>query len=328
MNPKVFLLLFILLTGCVQKGLVENDETQVQPQPAKTSTPAITTVPRPATELKLSWKFKTGGDVYGVGVTSNAEHVAVGSWDNHVYLLNRSGQLLWKFKTKGSVEDVAISENYVAATGYIIREGTLYLFSISGELLWNKTFDDHLKGVDVSAQGVVVGSGDGSIYFFYINGTKAWEYRTEKSAWGVWDAALSKEHIFAGGDDGSLYLLSLDGKLIWKKNLGKESYIYGVGISEDGEYAAAVSQDRNVYLFKNRELLWKRSTGFSNYGAAISEYTAVGSWDRHLYVFDRNGSMVWKYNIDSNVNRVAFSPDGGYLAVASSDGCAYLFEIG
>ncbi|MBI5253788.1 MAG: WD40 repeat domain-containing protein [Euryarchaeota archaeon] len=270
MNPKVFLLIFVLLTGCVQKA-------QVQPQPAKTSTPAITAVPRPAIELKLSWKYKTDGDIYGVGVTSNAEHIAVGSWDNHIYLLNRSGQLLW-----------------------------------------NKTFDNHLKGVDVGVQGVVVGSGDGSIYFFHINGTKAWEYRTEKSAWGVWDAALSKEHIFAGGDDGSLYLLSLDGTLIWTKNSGRESYIYGV----------AISQDKRAYFFRNRELFWERSTGFSNYGVAISRYTAVGSWDRHLYVFDRNGNLVWKYDIDGNVNRVAFSPDGSYLAAASSDGCAYLFEIG
>lgn len=340
MSFKVFLLLLIALSlGCIQaqeslgNEQLKNETQKVPPQtsPVQSAKPSLivpAAPPRPTIEPKLLWKYKTGDDAYSVGVSSNADYVAIGSWDGYVYLLNRSGQLFWKFKMKGSTEDVAISENYVAATSYLIREGTLYLFSISGELLWSKTFSSHLKGVDVGAQGVLVGSGDGSIYLFYRNGTKAWEYKTENSAWGVWDVAFSKGSVVAGGDDASLYLLGMDGKLIWKKNLSRESHIYGVAISEDGEYSAAVSEDKNVYFFKNGELLWKRGTGFSNYGVAISKYIAAGSWDGYFYLFDRSGNLLWKYNIGSYVNRVAFSPEGSYLAAASSDGYAYFFEIG
>lgn len=331
--------------GCIQAQVKSLDgtglknETQKVPPQTSLAQPAPLVQPanpppafpaplQPAIEPKLLWKYKTGGDVYGVGVASKAEHIVVGSWDGYVYLLNRSGNLIWKFEMKGGVGDVAVSKEHVAATSYLVQEGTLYLFSTTGEVLWNKTFPNHLKGVDVGSWGVAVGSGDGGVYMFHANGTGAWEYRTEKSAWGVWDVALSKEHIFAGGDDGNLYLLSADGKLIWKKNLGRESYVYGVAISEDGEYSIAVSQDKNVYFFKNGELLWKRGTGFSNYGAAISKYAAAGSWDGHLYLFDRGGNLLWKGSIGSNVNRVAFSPEGSYLAAASSDGYAYFFEIG
>ncbi len=339
MSFKVFLLLFIALSlGCIQaqeslgSGQLKNETQKVPPQTSsvQSAKPSLI-VPaaplQPTIEPKLLWKYKTGGDAYSVGVSSNADYVAIGSWDGYVYLLNRSGQLFWKYNI-GSVGDVAISEEHVAAASYLIQEGTLYLFSIPGELLWTKTFPNHLKGVDVSSRKVVAGSGDGSVYMFHANGTRAWEYRTEKSAWGVWDVAFSKGSVVAGGDDASLYLLGMDGKLIWKKNLSRESHIYGVAISEDGEYSAAVSQDKNVYFFKNGELLWKRGTGFSNYGIAISKYIAAGSWDGYFYLFDRSGNLLWKYNIGSNVNRVAFSPEGSYLAAASSDGYAYFFEMG
>jgi WD40 repeat protein len=274
--------------------------------------------------------------MYGVGLSSGAETVVGTSQDWNLYVLSRNKKLKWKFATRGGARDAAVSSsgNYIVAGSYLSPTGYVYLFHGNGTLIWEKTFNAKVQGVDIQEyqRRVGVALGNGKVVILDLEGNHITTVNTQKSAWGAWDVAFDSAGRFAiGADDHTAYLAGSNGGVKWKKDLGRKAYIYGVGISYDGNTIAAVTQDLQVVLFNgNGGVLGRFSTGFSNYGAAVSSagsYTAVGSWDGYLYILDREGKEVWKYNVGDNVNRVAFSPDGGYLAAASGDGNIYLFAL-
>ena len=76
----------------------------------------------------MLWKYRTGWSVDSVSITPNGKYVVAGSWDNHVYLLNKRGEVLWKYKTGSSVDSVSITPNgkYVVAGSW---DNHVYLFA-------------------------------------------------------------------------------------------------------------------------------------------------------------------------------------------------------
>ena len=338
---SVILTIFMISSNCLQGPPAtdaDKNETSATPQvPATTiqtdtmppSTSQSSTPRQGQFNMSLVFKYETDDEVYGVGISEDG-YITAGSWDDHVYMLNMSGDLLWKFKTDGSVSDVAISGDRIAATSYRIKRGKVYYLK-SGKEEWVKNIPYLLKGVDISKEGnVVTGSDDGKIRFFNSTGEEQWEFQTGESAWGVWDVAISPDgnYVAAAGDDRNVYLLSSTGELLWKRHTGRKSFLYGIAVSRNARYIAAVSQDKKVYLFdRNGTRLWTRQTGFLNYGVAISpdnRYIAAGSWDKNIYVYDTGGRQVLKYNIGDDVNRIAFTKN--YLAAGSGDRNIYLFE--
>ncbi|MEE8167947.1 MAG: WD40 repeat domain-containing protein [Candidatus Hydrothermarchaeales archaeon] len=311
------------------------------PAPTPPSTPAPTPQQTQApvkadyTPLKLLWSYETGKDVYGAAVSTNGDIVVAGSWDHHVHVLDKSGELLWKFKARGSVNDVDItpSGDRIVATSYVIPNGTVYLFDKSGKLLWKKETESLSKGIAISPTGdsIVFGLDNDKIIRMDKKGAILWEHETRHSAWGVWDVALTSDgRLVAGSDDAYTYFFDAAGELSWEDTRGSRSLVLGVDVSPNGDYVAVAAHDNDVYLYKGNSLLWKYETGRLNYGVALSSdasYVAVGSWDKNLYLLNRDGKLVVKYPIGSYVNRVVFSPDDKYLAVAASDGSLYFFEI-
>lgn len=337
------LLALLVISGCVnlaEQNTSANSTAAVQPlnnatlpknpDAASPKTDAITPI------LKLVQTFKTNDSVYGAAVAENG-HVVLASWDGYVYALHKSDALLWKRELKGSPQDAAMSADgsYVAATGYLYPQGTLYFFNRS-ELLWQIIIQDYVKGVDVARDGsfVALGSGDGKVRLYHHNGSLAWDFQTDKGAWGVWDVSISPDskYLAAASDDTYVYLLDMNGKLLWKRSQGKNSYLYGAAVSRNAERVAAASQDGSVYVYdKNGTLVWKHKTSATNYGVALSsngEYLAIASWDKNLYLLDEKGALIQKYALDSEANRVAFSQDDRFLALGTKLGYAYLFEIG
>jgi WD40 repeat protein len=335
MKPVLLILLFLLI-GCIQQPVdepkVESQapapiEAPVQPPDGQEQQKSTSLQPR------LLWNYTTMDNVYGVALSGNGEYAALGSWDDRVYFLNKKGELLWEFKAKGGVHDVAMtsSADTIAVLSYIYDETTLHVIDKNGRELWNLSLPGLARGVDITEDGsIAVASYTGKVILLK-EGSILWEYALEKSAWGAWDAVFADNRIIAGDDNAIIYELDLKGELLRKKKLGRKDYIYGVAADPEGSYVAAVTQDKNVYLFRDGKLQWKHQTGFSNYGAAISprgDLVAVGSWDKNLYLYDIQGKLLWKHYVGDSVNRISFSGDGRYLLIGSSDNSAYLFELG
>ena len=79
-----------------------------------------------------------------------------------------------------------------------------------------------------------------------------------------------------------------------------------------------------------KEPEWNYTTGDGVDSVAISadgEYIAAGSIDRNVYLFDKNSSTpLWSYTAGHYVNSVAISADGEYIAAGSNDDKVYLFD--
>ncbi|MEE9565051.1 MAG: PQQ-binding-like beta-propeller repeat protein, partial [Candidatus Hydrothermarchaeaceae archaeon] len=182
-----------------------------------------------------------------VAISSNGDYIAAGSYDNNVYLFDKSGTLLWKYKTDDVVLSTSISSNgdYIAAGSY---DNHMYLFDKSGRLLFKYRTDNVLFSTSISSNGdyIAAGSYDNNVYLFDKSGNLLFEYMTEDE---VWDVAISSDgsYISAASKDFNVYFFSSTGELLGKHSTG--GYVSSVAISENGDYATAGSYDRSISFF-------------------------------------------------------------------------------
>ena len=115
--------------------------------------------------------------------------------------------------------------------------------------------------------------------------------------------------------------------LIW--NYKTAGGVYSVSLSSHGRYVAVGSKDKRVYFFtRDGKLLWSYETGGGVSGVSVSSdcrYIAAGSSDRKVYFFGRSGELLWSYETDTGVCGVSVSSDGSYV-VAGSGRKVYLFD--
>jgi WD40 repeat protein len=190
----------------------------------------------------VQWEFFVGDETVALAVTPTGDRIAVGSIDHRVYLLNSEGGILWKYMTNAPVMSVAISGNgkYIAAgtsgsiTYMLNRDGNLLWEHISkrsidgvgilgsqvvsGERFLNFLKDGNnvgsyssivcdITGIEVTSDGdyVLVGCGDGRVYFLDSSKKKHWSYEVGKTSW---DSSISPKGdyaVVAGGK--TVYIL-------------------------------------------------------------------------------------------------------------------------
>lgn len=222
----------------------------------------------------------------GTVTTSMRTSIAAAPWD-----------LLWEYKADYVIKAVSISSdgNYIAAIGdnYDVgRNDVLHLLTSDGKMLWTKDASElpgtwiHDVSVSRNAARIVVGS------------------------------------------DSEIYLLQGDGSVIWGRSYRDYSYLEGmnfVSVSDDGEHIAGGTYPIGagwVYLLgRNGEEIWKFRTIGSVTSVSISmngEYVAAGDYKSYVYLFDKQGHLLWDKKLsdyDSDVY-VSTSPDGDLIAVA------------
>ena len=278
--------------------------------------------------LKHLWEYRTGSDVCDVAITPEANLVAVGAEDSHVYALSRDGQLLWKYKTQDWVRSVAVS-----ADGDCVLAGSddhsVYAFSGTGQLLWKHEGQGQVWALAISPDGeyIVAGVEDHSLQALSRTGQSLWKYSTEGD---VLSTAISAdgEYVAAGTSDDCVYLLSRTGRLLWKYEAGDA--VNAVALSADAERVVAGSDDEFVHaLSRDGRLLWKYETNDDVYAVAISdggEYTMAGGDDEHLYLLDCDGRLLAKENLGHWIRGVTATPTGQHIATGTWGSRVCLFE--
>ncbi|WP_269851419.1 WD40 repeat domain-containing protein [Methanosarcina horonobensis] len=87
---------------------------------------------------------------------------------------------------------------------------------------------------------------------------------------------------------------------------------------------------KKVYLFtREGDLLWSRKTGGYINSVALSSdglYLAVGSEDGKVYLLNREGRLLWSFDSGDAVRSVAISRNGSYVATGSANNYVYLLD--
>jgi outer membrane protein assembly factor BamB len=204
-------------------------------------------------------------------------------------------------------------------------------------LLWKYKTGDHVQRTSISNSfgqvgniRIVAGSDDQKVYVFDAWGL-LWQRQLEGKVWGA-SASPNGEYIAADTEGGSLYFFDEEGNLLWQDKVANDAY--EAGVSYDGEYAVFGSLDwenltYSAYLFnKTGSLLWMRKA-LDACGVAISDdgkSIAVGADQEFVFLYNRDGEQVWKYEAGGAVTGVSMSGDANLIVAVSNDGCVYALD--
>jgi len=292
---------------------------------------------------EVPFEYKTGKAVFSVHAADG--FIAAGSDDKNVYLFDSKGNLKWKKPTDGFVRSVYIADGYVAAGSFIVasedlevaendpgtiikivstKDSRVYLFDTAGNLKWTYKTHGGVTSVHISGGYVAAAtlSCNGYVYLFDMDGNLKWKFSNypenelmEKDCRGFESVSISKNNVAAGLDvagskyrSGMIYFFDLNtGKLI--RDYEAYGTVWDAYSTED--YTAAGSQDGYVYLFdKDGYPEWSKKTGAGVNSVKIyKNYVAAGSDDGYAYLFDISGKKLWEHKEGTYLNEHVNSID-------------------
>jgi len=105
---------------------------------------------------------------------------------------------------------------------------------------------------------------------------------------------------------------------IWESGVGDR--VMAAALSPDGLYGAATTE-RMVYLYsQNGTTLWSYPVSGGRSVAVSSGGERIAAGGDHLLLFDRNGSVIWRYRSDSRIQDIAITADGRTICTGADTG--------
>jgi WD40 repeat protein len=201
------------------------------------------------------------------------------------------------------------------------------------DLVWSNATGGWVRSIAVSADGnlIAAGSGDTYVYLFDNEGQQLWR---SKTASYINSVSLSSDgsYIGAASDDTNVYLFNRNGTVKWAYDVGRTGVSF-VSVAGDGSYIAAASASPNNsvnYFNQNGTFLWREKVGDVIRGLSVSDdgsRIAIGADDKIVYLFDRDGRLLWTHPIGIfGVSSFAISNDGSLVAAGSRYKDLYLIN--
>jgi len=208
----------------------------------------------------LLWSHNaTLGQFVRVSGSSNESYVAVADYypgsgypPNQVLLFNRQGTKLWNSSAvTDGIDGFAMSHDgrFVAVgSGPNGENGTLYLYSSAGGLLWTRHVNSPPFSIAVSGDDstIVIGTNWGAIGYD-IQGSVIWTYNGASA--GSMVASSDGSYVLAGlwADwQQTILILNNQGHVVWGKDAGT---IHQVALSADDSYAAIAAGPSDTGTF-------------------------------------------------------------------------------
>jgi len=317
----------------------------------------------------LLWSRQVSSQSPRVSISSDGSYVAVRS-GSYLHLYDKEGKLLWSHSESEFGPGAHFDPLSVSSDGSYVAVGDL-LFDRDGKLLWQQNplvtrvlkketpgYREYIghswtaTDVSISSDGVYIAVGRGGsstypptpetvgryVYLYNREGNLLWNYTTGWSAkWGgVRGVAISSDgnYVAAGSGDAYVYFFNREGKLLWSYRTGDmlctfgtrdnitsricgEGTIGAVSVSSDGSYVAVGAYDGNVYLFsRDGRLLW-------NYSRPVEDIIK----EREAFFGKLPGAYLYFTGLQSPpFNDVLISSDGSYVVAMDSGGYVYLLD--
>uniref|UniRef100_A0A3B4A7S2 Uncharacterized protein n=1 Tax=Periophthalmus magnuspinnatus TaxID=409849 RepID=A0A3B4A7S2_9GOBI len=222
---------------------------------------------------ETEWVFKTGDTVKCCpAVDAETGLALVGSHDGHVYALDPKNHLCaWKHPCGGGAVfsspfiHPSLRHLFVATLG-----GRLLCLNIdTAEELWSYSKDVPFFSSPVSSDThVIIGSADGYICGFSLNGQLLWQFLTQAPVFSSPCLTPDLHQVLCGSHDGYMYCLNIsDGALVWRFETSGRVYsspfVFGASALRSGETLVGLaSTDGTVWILDVKTGLKRASHTF------------------------------------------------------------------
>ncbi|WP_292370503.1 WD40 repeat domain-containing protein [Methanoregula sp. UBA64] len=256
---------------------------------------------------------------------------------------------------EGNLNKVTISDDGQYLAAYVADENSLLYFNRTGALLWSRQFTAErppwISSISIARDNSIIAASElvpgccaGSVtsttsnhvIIFDRTGAILWNYSTMSPPVAV---AISPDasQIYVGTEERRVICLDRNGSVLWTG--GTDAPVHSLTISKDGTLIAAagtnpgttpqgtVSYPNDLFLFdRNGSPLWKYRTGGPD-TVAISGDNAiiavVGGRYGNLYLFNRTGGLVGERSFPETGSSLAISDDASRIVVGSVEGSVY-----
>jgi FOG: WD40-like repeat len=256
---------------------------------------------------------------------------------------------------EGNLNRVTISDDSQYLAAYVAENNTLLFFNRTGALLWSREFADErppwISSIRIAPDNSVIAASElvpgccagsvtsttsNQVILFDRTGAVLWNYSTLSPPTAV-VISPDASRIYAGTEDRRVICLDRNGSVLWTKDA--DAPVYSLTLSKDGTLIAAaganpgttpegmVNYPNDLFLFdRNGSLLWKYRTGGPNAVAISGDNSiiaVVGGRYGNLYLFNRTGSLVGGRSFPETGASLAMSDDAGRIFVGSVEGSVY-----
>jgi outer membrane protein assembly factor BamB len=254
---------------------------------------------------------------------NNRVRIVTGARDGKIYALDKDGKTVSRdgklFAFGGDGRAFEAEQEMDACwldTGYVIRQIHVNPFYSSNIVLGSE--DDHAYALD------------------YETGEIRWKFPTKGWVRAVFSYDIngdSETETLVGSADGFLYVLNREGQCIDKKYMQQPIYaIFVADVDHDGITEILVATGGKDLIALTPDLCKKWSSRpFNN--RLVTLYVAdvdndgydeiiAGSDDKHIYVLNAQGNVLWRYNLRYRVLSVYatdFDNDGHVELLAGSE---------
>lgn len=301
--------------------------------------------PAGATRWAAATDPSTSG-IHGTPVLANGL-AYVGAYDGALYAFDLAdGERVWKAEL---ADAIGSSPAYHDGTVYVAVEygdpdGSLVAVdAATGEARWEATepanHPHSTPALDPNADAVVVGSNDGYLYAWTLDGEPRWTFNTGRPIKGP--VAIHDGAVFAGSWDHNVYRVGIDsGEAEWDRSFTADDKVMsGPAVDPRTNTVFVGSHDEHLHALdaETGKERWSYRTGGAITGCptVAGDRVLVGSYDGYLYALDaESGEYVWDVAANGNVTstptvhdgavyfaeRASASASGGFYRVVGDDG--------
>jgi outer membrane protein assembly factor BamB len=282
----------------------------------------LCTGPAAADELMLPGASFTTGSPVDGIAITHDGDLAVAAYGGKLCLIDARGTLCGT-ATVGTVQDLAVSPD-----GKRIAVASEKVRVFDKDLMEVWSWDNGYFAYGIAflegGEAIVAGFDDGTLRRLNVGGGEDWTITLDADPVRV-AATPDGSYVIAGIKTGELCFFTGAQRELWRYRLGAQP-VSAVAVSDDAGTIAVASQDDMLFVFnKNGRLLWDRPAGAMCDLAVSSDGSLVAAGGDTVRIFARNGTLLWEEPSGPPDGAVALSGDGDAL-VAGGNGAVSFFH--
>jgi HEAT repeat protein len=240
-------------------------------------------------EGDLIHTFEVDGAILSVGITPDADLIALSTLRQSLYLFAGDGNKLWQKRIDGPARHLSLTPD---------------------------------------GQFIAVGSDDQQVYLFDQSGRECWKYKTEAPVFTGARTDATATYIIAGSNDHGVYLLDREGQCRWRYNTENNLNVVAI-TPDGRYMAAAGNAHKIFCFERSGTLCWEYQASADIYALDIShdgQFVVAGTDNYQVYLLDSEGRCIWRQKTRDRVCSVAITPNGRLFVAASLDHSLALYE--